>query len=203
MSRKHLGAVLCAAILTLGVGGLAQAQIISVNNSTGQVAQLGANVTPQAGETACTMDPTLAAQVASNQPNGGLAVQQFSPTPCTGTIVATPAPATPTPTATPPANPTIAVGAAAGTGATFSLANGSNLQRGAILVTAGTSPSLGTVLSITFPGGAPYVQIQPIGDNAAASGTYLRGLTSTVATVGVRAVMTAGQIYTIGYLLVS
>lgn len=177
-----------------------RAQQITRDDASGMVTGLGSNLTPKAGETTCTMAPALAATVAADQPNGGLVAQQFSPTPCTAaTVIVTPAP--PTPTATPIPNVTISVGAAAGTGATFSVAAGSNLMRGAILVTAGTSPSVGTVLTITFPGGAPYVEIQMIGDNAVTVVPYLRTLSSTVASVGVRSAMTNGSVYTIGYRL--
>lgn len=202
MNRSHkILAILIAGII-FSWPFTVLAQQIKRDDTTGLVTSIGSNLTPAAGETVCTMSPNLAATVTANQPNGGLVLQQFSPTPCVAaTVIATPPAATPTPTVTSVPNPIISLGASAGTGASFSLVAGSNLQRGAISITAGTSPSLGTILSITFPAGAPYVQLQAIGDNAAASGIYLRSLTSTVATVGVRTAMIANQTCIIGYIL--
>jgi hypothetical protein len=194
--------VVMLATLAALLDGPALAQQIGVNNVTGQETQLGANLTPQAGETVCTMSASLADQVAAHQPNGGLMVQQFSPTPCTGTVVATPAP--PAPTATPTA-PTLALGAPAGTSAAASFISGSNNQRGAISITAGTSPSVGIVLTVTFPqtyATVPAVLINDVGVNAAAVSFKVRNITTSQVTIAVLSAMTNGQSYVFDYLVV-
>ncbi len=192
-------------ILALTGAGGAAAQQITIDNSTSHVTALGSNLTPAAGQSSCTMSPSLAAAVATAYPNGGLSVSGFDGATCTGNVIPTPAPPTPTPL---PTSTTLLPGANAGAGATVTTVPGAQSDRfsGALRVTTGAVPTAGAMIVVTYPQAfsrPARVFLQPI--NSAASGIldwYPSGQTATGVTINIANPPTPATAYDVEYEVV-
>jgi hypothetical protein len=102
--------------------------------------------------------------------------------------------------------PTIAAGAALGTGPTVTVANGSTDICGKLNITAGTSTATGTAFTVTFNGtfgGAPKMVI--VGDGAAKSPGaqfYVSNITTTTFVVSANVAPTASSAHDVYYFVV-